>query len=186
MQRWLILLLALSVCASSSASLFRSDWDRDFKNATDTFLPPGTDWRLLKAQCYQESRLDALAVSPVGAAGLCQFMPGTWREVSGPLGLKPGDTWLPEASIRAAGYYMGKLHHTWRADRPMMDRHMLALASYNAGAGHLINAQRHCGGGNLYAQIIPCLPRITGKHSAETTGYVRQIITRWWPALLFD
>lgn len=186
MCRWPILLLAFSVSASSWGLSFRNDWDRDFKSATDAFLPPGTDWRWLKAQCYQESRLNPMAVSPVGAAGLCQFMPGTWREVSGPLGLRPGDTWIPEASIRAAGYYMGRLHNTWRAERPQMDRHMLAMASYNAGAGHLITAQRLCGGGNLYAEIIQCLPQVTGRHSDETINYVRQIVTRWWPALLFE
>lgn len=186
MLRLLTTLLALWVCASSSASSFRSDWDREFKTSTQTFLPVGIDWRLLKALCIQESQLNPLAVSPAGASGLCQFMPGTWSEVSRALDLRPGDIWIPEASIRAAGFYLGRLHRTWHAERPLMDRHMLAMASYNAGAGHLIQAQRICGGGNLYAQIIPCLPQVTGRHSAETIGYVRIIMTRWWPALLFD
>lgn len=169
-----------------SASFFPDDWDRDFRDATETFLPPGTDWRLLKAQCWQESRLEPLAVSPVGARGLCQFMAATAREVGDALREPLEAFWLPEVSIRAAGYYMGRLHRTWSAPRPAMDRYMLAAASYNAGAGHLIQAQRLCDGQPLYRQIIPCLPQVTGHHAAETTGYVRNIVGRWYPALLLE
>ena len=63
---------------------------------------------------------------------------------------------------------------------------MLAAASYNAGAGHLIKAQRLCDGRNLYREIIPCLPQVTGRHSAETIDYVQKIIGRWWPQMLFQ
>lgn len=66
-----------------------------------------------------------------------------------------------------------------------MDRMMISMASYNAGAGHLIKAQRICGGGNLYKQIIPCLPQVTGRHSKETIDYVEQIIGKWYPRMLF-
>lgn len=179
----MLAVLLPSVCWS--ASLYPDDYDRDFKDATSIFLPVGTDWRLLKAQCYQESRLRRWARSPVGAMGLCQFMPGTWREAQANIpGI--GSPWLPSASIRAAAWYMGKLHRFWKAERPVMDRHMLAAASYNAGAGHLVKAQRICGGGNLYSEISPCLVNVTGYHSKETLGYVRNIMMRWWPAMMFD
>lgn len=122
----------------------------------------------------------------MGAFGLCQFMPGTARDVGVAINVSPEKFWLPEVSIRAAGYYMGRLHRTWSAPRPLMDRHLLAMASYNAGAGHLIKAQSICGGGNLYRQIIPCLPQVTGQHSKETISYVEQIIGQWWPAMLLN
>ena len=168
-----------------SASLYPDDYDRQFKDAVNVFLPLGTDWRLLKAQCYQESRLNRFARSPVGAMGLCQFMPGTWAEAKKNIP-DLNSPWLPEASILAAGWYMGKLHRTWSAERPMMDRYMLAAASYNAGAGHLIKAQRLCGGDNLYIDIAPCLIQVTGHHSKETLGYVKNIIGRWWPAMMLE
>jgi hypothetical protein len=186
MRGWFILLLGLSLSASSWGSLFPSTWDREFKSATEVFLPVGTDWRLLKAQCWQESRLQPLAVSPVGAYGLCQFMPGTAGDVAKVLKVSPDQFWLPEVSIRAAGFYMGRLHRTWSAPRPAMDRYMIAAASYNAGAGHLIRAQSICGGGNLYREIIPCLPQVTGRHSAETIDYVQKIIGQWWPRMMLQ
>lgn len=112
-------------------------------------------------------------------------MPGTWDDVSREIGMSPDDIWLATTSIRAAAYYMGKLHRTWRAPRPFMDRHMLAMASYNAGAGHLIKAQKLCDNQNLYREIIPCLPQVTGRHSAETIDYVEKIVGLWWPRMMY-
>lgn len=92
----------------------------------------------------------------------------------------------PEQSITAAGWYMGRLHRFWKSERPAIDRYMIAAASYNAGAGHLVKAQRICGGGNLYRQIIPCLPQVTGDHARETKTYVERIVGRWWPMMLLE
>lgn len=186
MQKCCTLLSGLLLSASSWALSFPDDWDEDFRDATVVFLPIGIDYRMLKAQCFQESLLQPLAVSHVGAFGLCQFMPGTAAEVGQAIGATPQDFWLPEVSIRAAGYYMGRLHRTWKAPRPLMDRHMLAMASYNAGAGHIIKAQKLCGGPNLYPDIIACLPQVTGRHSEETMTYVERIIYRWYPRLLLQ
>lgn len=179
------MVLVLWPCVCWSASLYPDQYDDEFKDAVSVFLPVGTDWRLLKAQCYQESRLNPFARSPVGAMGLCQFMPGTWSDAKKSMP-ELNNPWLPELSIRAAGWYMGKLHRIWSAQRPAMDRYMLAAASYNAGAGHLIKAQKLCGGLNLYAEISPCLVQVTGRHSIETLDYVKKIIGRWWPAMLLD
>ena len=172
-----------SVCYSGS--LFPDTFDRQFKAATLLYLPPGTDWRLLKAQCYQESRLNPFAVSPVGAMGLCQFMPGTWTDVmKHDASLK--DPWFPDNSIMAAAWYMGQLHRTWSADRSNIERYMVSAASYNTGAGNMIKAQKLCDNKNTYSEIIPCLPDVTGRHSAETIGYVKNIISKWWPMMLLE
>ncbi len=172
--------------ASLSACSIRDDWDGDFKSATDVFLPLGTDWRLLKSLCIQESKLDPLAVSPVGAYGLCQFMPGTAGDVGRKIGASPDAFWLPEVSIRAAGYYLGTLHRSWKSERPPLDRFKLSAASYNAGMGNLLKAQSHCNNARLYDDVIPCLPRVTGRHSKETIGYVKNIVYRWYPMLLLE
>ncbi len=137
---------------------------------------PGVDWRILKAQCWQESRLVPDAVSPVGAMGLCQFMSGTWAGVIGPAKLPPdASAFVPRLSIEAAAFYMGKLRAEWSSPRPEWDRHSLALASYNAGLGHLLTAQRKCNGAVLYDRIVACLPDVTGRHSRETINYVTSI-----------
>lgn len=146
---------------------------------------PGVDYRLLKAQCYQESLLNPKAVSPVGAKGLCQFMDFTWGEVSDALKFPPEATaFAPKLSITAAGYYMARMRGVWTSPRPETDRHSLALASYNAGAGNLIKAQKACGGPSLFSEIIVCLPDITGHYAKETQTYVRRIWTYFTQMIL--
>ena len=176
-----ILALVLLPFVCWSGSLYPDHYDKHFKRAA-IHLPAGTDWRLLKAQCYQESRLKKYAVSPVGAMGLCQFMPGTWADMKKRY---PDltDPFLPIQSIRAAAIYMSDLNRFWRSQRPQTHRYKLAMASYNAGAGNMHKAQKKCGNLILYDEIIKCLPQITGRHSKETIDYVQLIYYKWYPAM---
>ncbi len=141
---------------------------------TDPLLP-GTDWRLLKAQLIQESNLQPDAVSPAGAQAIAQFMPPTWADRA-PAGASPFD---PEIAIPMAASYMEDLLRQWRADRTEMDRYCLALASYNAGLGSILRAQRAAGGANDYRTIIGALPQVTGRHAAETQGYALKILRKY-------
>lgn len=166
-------MLALSLAQSLSARSFPSQYDALFEAYASAYLP-GVDWQLLKAQCYQESLLQPRAISPVGARGLCQFMPATWRDMQRQLGISAGP-FNEAANIRAAAYYMRQLRNGWSSPRPERDRHNLAMASYNAGFGNLLKAQAECGNPALYDQIIICLPDITGHHSQETITYVVRI-----------
>lgn len=162
--------------ASSWAASFPDRYDRHIEQAAKRWWPAGPDWKWWKAQLYQESLLNPDARSHVGAEGLAQFMPGTWRDVSRqmgiPKGISPRDA---KWAIEAGAFYMARLKATWSAPRPMLDRHFLAAASYNAGAGHLVTAQRLCGNPALYAQIVACLPQVTGRNSKETITYVERI-----------
>ena len=73
---------------------------------------------------WQESRFDALAVSPKGAAGIAQFMPATasWHGLANPL--------EPVEALRHSAAYL----------RELLDRFGnlgLAAAAYNAGPGRV-------------------------------------------------
>lgn len=168
------MVLGLSAAASSSAYSFPDRYDRQIERAAKLYLPT-VDWRLWKAQLYQESRLDPNAVSPVGAAGLAQFMPATWAQISAELKYENVSPHVAEPAILAGAFYMAKLRQTWRTERPEMDRHKLAAASYNAGIGNVLEAQRVCQMRALYAEIIECLPLVTGRHSEETISYIERI-----------
>ena len=95
----------------------------------------GQDWRMVTAQMYQESRFDPTAVSWVGAQGLMQIMPDTGRQL--------GFTNLqdPEVSIHAGTKYMFQLIDRFDFDLSMEARIRFALASYNVGYGHLLDAR---------------------------------------------
>lgn len=81
---------------------------------------------LLEAVVWQESRWRENAVSPAGARGLAQLMPGTARY----LGVDADD---PHANLEGGARYL----------REQLDRFgdlELALAAYNAGPGRVIRS----------------------------------------------
>jgi membrane-bound lytic murein transglycosylase F len=95
------------------------------------------DWRLVASQMYQESRFDPHAKSWVGAQGLMQVMPATAKE------LKFDDVVDPDKGI-AAGVmlltrYAAKFNEPEVKEK---DRIRFALAAYNCGPGHIVDARR--------------------------------------------
>jgi len=84
---------------------------------------------------YEESRFDPQAIGPGGSAGLFQFMPATWQD----LGVE--DPHDPEEAAAAASWYVKWLMEQF-SDLAQPDRLAMAIASYNAGAGHIFDAQR--------------------------------------------
>ncbi len=181
MTRWALPFITVCVFWASacwSDSSFPDRYDPTIQQAAEQYLP-GYDWRLWKAQLFQESRLDPSAVSPVGAQGVAQFMPATWQEVARELDLGHVSPLMARPAILAGAYYQGKQIAFWSAPRPAADRYSLAAASYNAGAGNILQAQRRCDGANRYRLVIKCLPSVTGHHARETTTYVRRIWGYW-------
>lgn len=83
-------------------------------------LPPG----LLAAVAQAESGGDARAVSPAGARGLMQIMPGTARD----LGVDPMD---PAQAVDGAARLLARHLQKYDGSVP------LALAAYNAGPGNV-------------------------------------------------
>ncbi|CUW41124.1 conserved protein of unknown function (Lysozyme-like domain 89-242) [Magnetospirillum sp. XM-1] len=170
-----ILVGMLMGCSSASAGpVFPTSYDAEIHRSVKTYWPDYPRPMAWKAQLYQESRLDPRAVSPVGAAGLAQMMPATWDQLTRELRLGAVSPHAPIA-IEAGAYYMARLRQIWRGGRDPADRQPLAQASYNAGAGNIINAQKVCGGARLWAVIAPCLGHVTGRHATETLTYVDRI-----------
>lgn len=118
----------------------------------------------------------------MGALGVAQFMPATWEEVSKAMGLGLVDRRLAGPAILGGAYYVMVLRKRW-SDAEDLGRHKLAVAGYNAGNGSISRAVRACGGALEWVDVSECLPRVTGKHAAETKGYVRLIFDKWWPAM---
>ena len=94
------------------------------------------DWRLIVSQMYQESKFNPKAKSYAGAIGLMQVMPRTGKE----LGIT--DLKDPEQSIIAGVRYLDWTRDRFSNDLPIQEQVLFSLASYNAGYGHVKDAQR--------------------------------------------
>ena len=94
------------------------------------------DWRLLAAQCYQESCFDPKAYSWAGAKGLMQIMPETAKH----LGLAESDVYEPELNIYAAARYINELNTRFTDIQNPEERKFFILASYNGGFFHIRDA----------------------------------------------
>lgn len=155
-----------------------TEYDDLIRQAAEKYLP-AYDWRLFKAQLFQESKLNPYAVSPAGAKGIGQFMPATWKEWRVKSGYQGHDETHAEASIFTAACYMAHLIGQWKSPRPSIDRYLLAAASYNAGLSNLLKAQQCASGALGYRAIIAALPQVTADASAETITYAKRIL-QWW------
>jgi membrane-bound lytic murein transglycosylase F len=94
------------------------------------------DWRLIISQMYQESKFNPKAKSYAGALGLMQVLPRTGHE----LGIT--DLTNPEQSIIAGIRYLDWVRDRFPQDLAIQEKVLFSLASYNAGYGHVKDAQR--------------------------------------------
>jgi membrane-bound lytic murein transglycosylase MltF len=160
-----------------------AQYDPIIEHAAAEWLP-FLDWRWLKAQIWCESAMNPDAVSSVGAEGLGQIMRATQREVCEGLGLPRGSAFLGEAGaencVRGAAFYDRQMWNKWRAPRPAFERIKLMFASYNAGFGHILDAQELAKGASAADPILEQLPKVTGAANAkQTRDYVDRIIATY-------
>lgn len=154
-------------------------FDPYFNKYTKRFFGPGFDWRYFKAQAVAESRLKADARSHVGAVGVMQLMPATFKEIRKKNPVIKGTREQPRWNIAAGICYDRLIWRVWKAERSFLDRLRFTFGAYNAGKANVFRAQARAESKglnpNVWASIVETLPLVTGSHSRETIGYVRKI-----------
>lgn len=121
-----------------------SPFDALFKNAAQRY---NLDWKLIAAVAFKESRFNPNARGFGGAYGMMQFMPNT-----GPhFGVYPESS--PEVQINGGGRYLSSLYKRWSSIKDEQIRMQFTLASYNAGKGHIEDAQRLARAAGLNANV---------------------------------
>ncbi len=176
-----IIIYVLIPCISHAFERYNSvvKYDKYFSKYSKRYFGLNFDWKYFKAQAVAESRLKAKAKSRVGAIGIMQIMPKTFKEIKNKNPSIKGSRKQPRWNISAGIYYDKMIWNEWKAERPFQDRINFMFGSYNAGKRNILKAQkiakRERLNPNLWKSIESSLPVITGKRSKETIGYIRKI-----------
>ncbi len=116
------------------------------------------DWRLLAALIYQESHFDPKATSSAGAAGMMQILPDIAKKMA------VRDIFDPAQNIRAGAKHL-KRFYDFYDKAPDPDRLYIALAAYNIGMGHILDARNIARAKNLdpnkWSSLVHTLPLLS-------------------------
>lgn len=131
------------------------------------------DWRLLAAISYQESHWDPSATSPTGVRGMMMLTRATAE------GLGVANRLDTEESIRGGALYLNKIIATLPDTIVDDDKIWFALAAYNMGYGHMLDARQltaaQKGNPDSWVDVKQRLPMLNQKryYSKTTYGYAR-------------
>jgi len=153
-------------------------YDQMFRKYSKRYFGVGYDWRIFKAQALAESEMNPNAKSWVGARGLMQLMPSTYKDIQS-RATSLGSIDDPEWNIAAGIMHDRGLWRRWERDSIHIDRREFMFASYNAGEGTIMNAQRACTARALdrraWTSVEAVAPDVPRWRYRETFGYVRKI-----------
>ena len=167
-----------SIARRGAARADLTKYDAWFRKYAKRYFGVGFDWKLFKAQGMAESGLSPTAKSWVGARGIMQLMPSTYRDIASH---RPEMTAIddPQWNIAAGIMHDRDMWTLWRDSVPDDDRWRFMFAGYNAGEGTIFRAQGVARASKLNERtwpniesVAPTVPRWRYK---ETLGYVRTI-----------
>lgn len=157
--------------------LFSNCYDHYFEKYSLEFFGSRLNWLWTKAIAISESEFNPDAISPAGALGVMQLMPGTAAEMATKHGAD--DTILaPHTNIRLGIAYVRQCFDIWQDERGL-ERIRFMLGSYNAGPGNILKAQQLAAKRSLpidrWQSIATTLAEVTGTKAAETINYVKKV-----------
>ena len=181
MKKILIVLFFIFYSSFSFAYDIKA-YDLYFIKYSRLYFGDRINWKWFKAQGIAESALRAEATSWVGASGIMQIMPRTWREISEKTGIDINDIFAPEYNIMAGIFYDRHLWKQWTAERPDIERLLFVFGSYNGGIGNILKAQKECSkesdfnlNCNLWYNVTHYANQIETWKYEETLNYVERI-----------
>ena len=170
---------ALERAASGrNAKKISERYDPTFRKYTKRYFGPAFDWKYFKAQGIAESGLDSTAKSWVGARGVMQLMPSTYRDIASH---RPefGTIDQPEWNIAAGIMHDRYLWTLYQKEICDDERNRFLIASYNAGEGTINRAitmaRAKDVGPPVWSNVEQIAPTVGRWRYIETLGYVRRI-----------
>ena len=139
-------------------------WSPLFKKYSDEF-----DWRLVAALAYQESHWNPKAKSPTGVRGMMMLTLPTAKSVGVTNRLDP------EQSVRGGVEYLRRMVSRIPDSIDEHEKIWFALASYNVGYGHMMDARRltkkQGGNPDAWSDVKDRLPLLRQKKYYSQTRY---------------
>lgn len=139
-------------------------WSPLFKKYSDEF-----DWRLVAAVGYQESHWNPTAKSPTGVRGMMMLTLPTAKSVG------VTDRLDPEQSVRGGVEYLRRMVSRIPDSIEEHEKIWFALASYNVGYGHMMDARRltkkQGGNPDAWSDVKDRLPLLRQKKYYSQTRY---------------
>ncbi|KOO14179.1 murein transglycosylase [Vibrio xuii] len=139
-------------------------WSPLFKKYSDEF-----DWRLVAALGYQESHWNPTAKSPTGVRGMMMLTLPTAKSVG------VTDRLDPEQSVRGGVEYLRRMVSRIPDSIEEHEKIWFALASYNVGYGHMMDARRltkkQGGNPDAWSDVKDRLPLLRQKKYYSQTRY---------------
>ncbi|EGU39886.1 putative transglycosylase [Vibrio ichthyoenteri ATCC 700023] len=143
-------------------------WSPLFKQYSEEF-----DWRLIAALAYQESHWNPIARSPTGVRGMMMLTLPTAKSVGVTNRLDP------EQSVKGGVEYLRRMVARIPDSIEQHEKIWFALASYNVGYGHVMDARRltkkQGGNPDQWSDVKERLPllRQAKYHRQTRYGYAR-------------
>lgn len=141
-------------------------WEDYFKRAGEEY---GLDWRLLAAIGYQESHWDKNAVSPTTVRGIMMLTRAAASDMN------VTNRRDPAQSIDGGARYFIRMLERMPEEIQQPDRTWFALAAYNIGYGHVMDARRLLDDRgrdpNLWVNLRDALPWLTQERYISDTRY---------------
>lgn len=149
------------------------EFDVYFKKYAKHYFGPHVDWHWFKAQGIAESNLNPKAKSPVGAKGIMQIMPATYKEILKKNPYIP-ETDEPRWNIAAGIFYDRMLYRKWKKKKTISTKERLSFsfASYNAGLGTVLKAYKKA---SRKHGDVKQWQQVEGFAPGETRFYVKRI-----------
>ena len=164
---------------AQSKAIEKDDYDEIFRKYTKRFFGPGFDWQYFKAQAMAESNLKPGAKSRVGARGLMQLMPSTYKEIKSASSIKMKAIDDPDSNIAAGILFDRDLYKRWKDHKEEDERMRFTFAGYNAGPGTILRAKKTAREEKLdefqWRSMEIAAPKVERWRYKETLGYIATI-----------
>ena len=173
-----VLLFASAASSLAQGSAARDRYDDIFRKYSKQYFGVGFDWRIFKAQGMTESNLRSDARSWVGALGIMQLMPSTFKEIQ-TRNPELSDINDPRWNIAAGIYYNRRLWNGWRDHDQAKERLRFMFGSYNAGRMTILKAKNTAEQDRLdpraWQSVESVAPKVPRWRYEETLNYIRRI-----------